>query len=135
MAIEDTTKTVSLCGSLVREYMHQFSGGTKFHNWGAARPGSRNTPEATLFYIKGVSKKQPKNGKWKAYRMCTKENQNNSSRSFLRNPSTLKSSLAHIWEEMAPPESDNLYKQKHFQISKQPKTCDSDYGCYIVITK
>ena len=31
--------------------------------------------------------------------MCIKEKQNNSSQSFLRNPSTLKLPLAHVWTQ------------------------------------
>ena len=33
----------------------------------------------------------------KEHCLCIKENQNKSSQSFLRNPSTLKSPLAHVW--------------------------------------
>ena len=41
--------------------------------------------------------RRAQNNESKEHCLCIKENQNKSSQSFLRNPSTLKSPLAHVW--------------------------------------
>ena len=46
----------------------------------------------SLYFHKGKAQ----NNESKEHCLCIKENQNKSSRSFLRNPSTLKSPLAHL---------------------------------------
>ena len=50
------------------------------------------------FIVQPFYKRSAQKGQSKQHCVCIKEKQNNSSQSFLRNPSTLKLPLAHVWK-------------------------------------
>ena len=52
---------------------------------------------SACFIVQPFYKRSAQKGQSKQHCVCIKEKQNNSSQSFLRNPSTLKLPLAHVW--------------------------------------
>ena len=79
------------------------------------------TQEDSFIFSLYLYKGRAQNNESKEHCLCIKENQNKSSQSFLRNPSSLKSPLAHVWlffqyssSSMEWPELDYFLRWKEF---------------------